>query len=88
MASIVWIDKGTDLEEVSMTQKTINPLAAYAESTELNKYYHDRNLVLADENATLRGNIAALEQEKEQLHQRLIEMQKEIEALNNGCSRD
>lgn len=59
---------------------------AYTESLELNKYYISRNLELATENATLRSNNAALEQEKEQFHQRLIEMQKEIEALKNGCS--
>ncbi len=70
------------------SQVSIDPMAAYAEATALSKYYHDRNLLLANQNATLLREKAALETEKEQLLTTVNNQLVEIEALKNGNIAD
>lgn len=67
---------------------SVDAIVAYQESLELNKYYINRNLALAGKNVTLQQEKLQLESEVQQLFDKLNEMQAEIEALNNGCSRD
>lgn len=67
---------------------SVDAIVAYQESLELNKYYINRNLALAGKNVTLQQEILQLESERQQLFDRLNEMQAEIEAMNNGSSGD
>lgn len=64
----------------------IEVIVAYQESVSLVKYYVDRNLSLAGKNVTLQQEKLQLESERQQLFDRLNELQAEIEALKNGCS--
>lgn len=69
-----------------MNNVNIDPCAAYAESSALNKYYHDRNLLLSNANVILMREKSALEAERDGLLNTLATMQEEIEALKNGVS--
>ena len=69
-----------------MNSVNIDPIAALAESSALNKYYHDRNLLLANANVILMREKSALEAERDGLLNTLATMQEEIEALKNGVS--
>lgn len=67
---------------------SVDAIVAYQESLELNKYYINRNLALAGKNVTLQQEKLQLESERQQLFEKLNEMQAEIEALKNGSSGD
>lgn len=71
-----------------MNNVTIDPMVAYSESQALTKYYHDRNLLLANRIAELDKEKSGLEAEIARLNGVISQGQQEIKDSENGSSTD
>lgn len=67
-------------EPAKPTHVQIDPMAAAGEYAALNAYYRDRNLVLANELAGMRAQMAILEAQNEAFRTELEQRNKDLEA--------